>query len=804
MPKDKTKDVGVVPSFREYATFSLDVYRDPERPPMPDGWSLLTDCPASPFGDHYFGAAYIGKLGQYSGINIYYVVFAHRGTSSILDIYADIEIFLGKAPYTFFADAVPCIEYVAKYITEHYPPDKNYVAVSDFVGHSLGAVLVDLSIACYFDIDKRVWLWANGFTFDNPGSRPIIQGMIKDGTLAPDALTRTSEVVLALLSDVNAINTCNAQLHIANVNPDNFPYNYSDIPNTVGSPGRIYYSTYFTIQQHRMVNFYNRWREVGNVLETFPNFDEWQWPVGFDNGYRYYIDPDLHAHYWSGYMQACWDKYPDLHHKYDDLYYYFTGNFTEALKKELSGLGLFVGQFVHDRKSHKFTHKNRIVPDLLSRIKQASTDSTKVCGVNAASVIKYQKKPTLEEVLNMDLDGKSSRRKQIYESASVDKKLYYAVVVGDVNVAQQLLEKRHANPNTKHGDKQYTLLQIAVTTNQKDMTKILLQYGANPQEKNILGQNAFDVINKTLFAEIFSQEEREIPKQHTQHLAPLLSTTAPTAITSSFTPIQQEHVQTSSVSSNAPALMGLFNWMKHMFIGDSSLCSIGSQQVSLGRLTMFAREGETNHVFQAESVCTIASVDNFALAMVGFHLLKRLFTWGAPLDDIEENHVEPIPEDKIEQTIVDAEKYLNICAAKLGKYRQLLVLRSEQVLAIDGLLWAIEEHQLTLQEVNEDYTSGDTDKAAQTLAELREDFKQTQTEFIALEESIYKRSYPLATANATQRTTIASNRYGFFRNATAFVIGCTPESRFLPEYTDTRDEVSHLPCSLPSTLLPVI
>lgn len=40
------------------AALSLDVYRHPDRPPLPVGWQVYMDCPADLQIDGYFGAAY--------------------------------------------------------------------------------------------------------------------------------------------------------------------------------------------------------------------------------------------------------------------------------------------------------------------------------------------------------------------------------------------------------------------------------------------------------------------------------------------------------------------------------------------------------------------------------------------------------------------------------------------------------------------------------------------------------------------------------------------------------------------------
>jgi len=73
---------------------------------------------------------------------------------------------------------------------------------------------------------------------------------------------------------------------------------------------------------------------------------------------------------------------------------------------------------------------------------------------------KWLKKMTLEDVLNNNMDGYSAERKRIYAEASNDKKLYYAVICDDAVATEKLLQETHADSNTQHGERHYSLSPI--------------------------------------------------------------------------------------------------------------------------------------------------------------------------------------------------------------------------------------------------------------------------------------------------------------------------------------------------------
>lgn len=166
----------------EYATFSLDSYQKPEdNVVLPDGWQTFrtSDSYGLSTGG-YFGIVYINN-----NVTPKQLVVAHRGTSpDFPDIVNDLILALEQVPLQFTNNAVPFITAIKNELGTALPQYQ-----ITFTGHSLGAVLAELSAA-----KENV----KAVTFDSPGSKPIIENMVSDSTLPNSALIQANQNVITL------------------------------------------------------------------------------------------------------------------------------------------------------------------------------------------------------------------------------------------------------------------------------------------------------------------------------------------------------------------------------------------------------------------------------------------------------------------------------------------------------------------------------------------------------------------------------------------------------------------------------
>jgi hypothetical protein len=446
-------------SWGTSAALSLDVYRGDERLPLPDGWTVLVDCPAEYATAGYFGSAYISCLDQ--SMKIYEVVIAHRGTTSWLDGIEDYLVLLGKTPDTFWQNAAPFIDYVKDYVEKNYPSCD--CLISEYTGHSLGAVLAELSVArqSLYD-DPRL-----AITFDSPGSKPIIQDMVDNKALPANAVLFTSQLVASDFSDVNAINSCNEQIdEDAYPNTNISPYTYDQDGGVPPSPGYIYYFVGFTAEnQHKMINFYNYWKNNDAHPEKKLKSRSFTWPIGFFNSYDYYITYDNHPDYWNGYVKNYWDNHPDIHNNYDESY---------------------------DNFSDYFINKS----GLLKHEEKPSNDDKKV-ETHPAQTTK-----TANNFL--------TEKQRLLMAKSIHEKLYVSVYCGNCVLAEDLLQKG-ANVNSMHGFSKLPLLHIALLRADLKMLSLLIKFNANVDQQDNFGNTALHLVAKerpydaTLFSRILIQ-----------------------------------------------------------------------------------------------------------------------------------------------------------------------------------------------------------------------------------------------------------------------------------------------------------
>jgi len=333
-----------VPSFFEAAAFSLHVYRDSDQPPLPEGWSLLMDCPTAHQLDGYFGAVYAQCIDTED--QIYDVVIAHRGTSNFPDFIEDLELFISqKVPAQFLASAVPFVLEAIAFLDQKY--GRIHYSIT-FTGHSLGASMAELCVAQWCNPDE---LTTMGLTFESPGSKPLIMQLIQQGRLPAGSLEYAASVIATCNADVNAINSCLE--HIASPNgPFYIGYSYvsSDLSDYPIPPDQVYFFLDFTWHdQHQMVKMYNYWKssadlehlkKIKNNVSTSSGFT---WPIGVSNAFDYYMTylpnrgegPEVeHQEYWDSYIQKCWNESALIRMQYKNNQDAFSTSFIQTHLKQ--------------------------------------------------------------------------------------------------------------------------------------------------------------------------------------------------------------------------------------------------------------------------------------------------------------------------------------------------------------------------------------------------------------------------------------------------------------------------------------
>lgn len=445
-------------SEADFATFSLIAYDDWGQPskPLPEGWSYLIKVPSNLQTSGYFGVSFIKCITS----NICDVAIAHRGTTfSIFDYYEDFLVFFETTP-SYYKNALEYVQEVKDYLKSHKYILLYYI---NNTGHSLGGVLAELIHASSDHFSTPIY----SAIYDSPGSKTIIKTMVKEKTLPTNALENFSQDIIHDFSGVNAINTCNPQVkdYLYSLYFDH--ENFSNIPlNKIGSPGLFYYFKDYTLNQHKMINFYNFYhRETLRIQPQKNNFEPW--PIGLKAGYKAYLNPQIEK-YWNDFTHYFWNHSQSYRESYKDDFEQFRKDFYAQLEK--------------DRENKVITIDNNI-----SALDHEILDSN-------SSVSTKTSRRTLRDVINGNYTGHRDILRKIYAESSIDKKLYYAVLCDDTEFAEKLISQSHANPNALFGSKKYPLIQIAEILGYLDMVKLLLQYHADPNLKNIDGNTALHIV----------------------------------------------------------------------------------------------------------------------------------------------------------------------------------------------------------------------------------------------------------------------------------------------------------------------
>lgn len=288
------------------AALALDVYRDADRPDIPEGLTWLCDSPSS---KGYFASAYY--VTDAIKRNMGQIYIAHRGTVLSFDnLWDDLLIALGDAPRAFEANAIPFVEIVKAEFRRRYP--KIRMDCIQHIGHSSGGVIATLLVALGRQKNEEYYNLV-ATTFDSPGEEPIIKDLMSKEKLPPDALDRVA-CIGAFYSEPNAINTCNKKVsHGAYTRMIKVGYEFPSNIRFDLTLDKTYWATVYTFHQHKMALMY---KAIKNGEYQW----NWQDIVGFDNGYlshrRYYSNNE----YWDADLKNHWNNNIDIQEQYKQKY----------------------------------------------------------------------------------------------------------------------------------------------------------------------------------------------------------------------------------------------------------------------------------------------------------------------------------------------------------------------------------------------------------------------------------------------------------------------------------------------------
>lgn len=471
----------------EAATFSLIVYDDWNNPskPIPAGWAYYHRVRDNLMIDGYYGASFLKKeFNSHGKLANCEVFVAHRGTTvSILDYYEDFLILINKVP-GYYNNARSFVDEVIEFA---HNDCKNVGIDIIQTGHSLGGLLSELVVASgkYPDMFTHV--------FDTPGAKSIITGLVEDKQLSYRITVIPGEDIAYDFSQPNAINTCNEQWPSYNMIyaheflfEDFAQSNLATSSAVLGLPGSVYYFRYFTLNQHKMENFYLYWEKLWNSIEDkkrqhiYKSFRNSDWPIGFYAGLKNYYsyNSSYMNNYWKTAIAYIWNNnsgirliYKNDFNKFKDDYYKKLDAVTTASLN----------------KNVEYDNSSLTYPLEISN-KKPSLDK------------KYY--DNLSNIIMHSYTGHKEQLARYYNASDIDRKLYLAVLANDIMLAKRLIIDGHANVNSQHGEKKYSLLQIAIILGHIDMMKLLLANNADPNSVNTDGETPMHTLGHERYTDI--------------------------------------------------------------------------------------------------------------------------------------------------------------------------------------------------------------------------------------------------------------------------------------------------------------
>ncbi len=473
------------------ATLCHYVYHDPDDPgvlpanikPLLKSAVFTCSIPDNYGGKNYysFHAELLVDQDQLDKTQTGVFFIAFRGTSTnkedlFPDLFQDFNITMGAVPPYFKKGAIPFIDEVKQYIRINYrylSPDKIFYL---YTGHSLGALLAELSY-CYNLIILDDTRFNKCVSFESPGSLALLNKLMSDGTIPPTASHLAPRSLLALVADVNFINT--AAKHIGTLWKCDIPYTYTESKHL---PQLWSYFWDFTVHNQHLIKGFIQHCSTAHKIEKF-------WPWGFKSAYNNYVTYSERPAYWDRFMALYWDKHPQeqiaFHHDYD--------RFTKTFKSVyLKGASLAVST----RPSVFFQNPDRFfVEDSENAINKdkffasLSPNPQVIIEQPYSTEVVQEKNNALAKPIDIKLSQHSTYLFNPVNNPIVQQ-LREAVINGDSKQAAYLLQFQGARVNDSSQLKGNSLLHLAVGLGHASMVDLLLSSGIEVDKVNTMGNTA--------------------------------------------------------------------------------------------------------------------------------------------------------------------------------------------------------------------------------------------------------------------------------------------------------------------------
>lgn len=271
---------------------------------FPHGWRMFKTCPEHLQNYGYYGESYISVDTQNKKVTL---VFAHRGTANSEGALVDIGLLFDLIPLQYNYGAAPFTASTLVELNDQYPLTE-YTWDVHVTGHSLGGTLSEILIAGYETQGMK------GMVFESPGSVPLIEKLINEGSLPPSALAYAKASTTCIYTAMDAVNTVMptvagtvGQIHIPNTYPGVFPNPY---PAVIPNPNDYIFA--WSRHEHSIAEMLKHFNNSGFIMDVT------EWPEGFWAGYKAYVTyPEgdnltqpqrYHQEYWDGYMNYLWNN----------------------------------------------------------------------------------------------------------------------------------------------------------------------------------------------------------------------------------------------------------------------------------------------------------------------------------------------------------------------------------------------------------------------------------------------------------------------------------------------------------------